>query len=256
MKGLFLSHPATSGLDIDDPQLTVIRHDLIQQKKYLFQIYQDWYTIIKAELGNISSTIIELGSGGGFLEEIISHVIKTDIYTNPFVHLTMDASCLPFSQNSLHALILLDVFHHIPNVKKFLGEADRTLKIGGRIIMIEPWVSKWSLKVYSQINHELMDANSENWQFDSTGPLSGSNQALPWIVFVRDRKKFCSCFPSFKIKKIEPMMPFRYILSGGLSTWITPPAFCYPLVKKFEGFFEKKIDDWGMFSLIVLEKLK
>jgi len=137
-----------------------------------------------------------------------------------------------------------------------LDEADRTLKIGGQIIMIEPWVSKWSKKVYSMINHELMDTNVESWQFNSTGPLSGSNQALPWIVFSRDREKFCSDYPSFKIKKIQPMMPFRYILSSGLSSWISLPEFIYPLIKRFEILFEKQIDNWGMFALIVLEKIK
>ena len=85
------------------------------------------------------------------------------------------------------------------------------------------------------INHELMDANAKNWQFNSTGPLSGSNQALPWIVFNRDREKFCSDYPRFQIIKIQPMMPVRYILSGGLSTWISLPEFFYPLIKKFES---------------------
>ena len=51
-------------------------------------------------------------------------------------------------------------------------------------------------------------------------------------------------------------MPFRYILSGGLSKWISLPEFLYPLVKKIETLFNKQMDDWGMFALIVLEKLK
>lgn len=256
MNGWFLSHPTTRGLDIDDPRLTVIRHRLLQQKKYLYRLYQDWYTLIKENLGELDSTIIELGSGGGFLEKIIPQVIKTDIFFHPFIHIAMDGLMLPLERNSQDALVLLDVFHHMPNVKEFLDEAERTLKIGGRIIMIEPWVSKWSLKAYSLINHELMDANAKSWKFNSTGPLSGSNQALPWIVFNRDREKFCSEYPRFQIVKIQPMMPFRYIFSGGLSTWISLPEFFYPLIKKFEALFEKQMDDWGMFALIVLEKIK
>jgi hypothetical protein len=35
MNGWFLSHPATRGFDIDDPRLTVIRHRLLKEKKYL-----------------------------------------------------------------------------------------------------------------------------------------------------------------------------------------------------------------------------
>ena len=51
-------------------------------------------------------------------------------------------------------------------------------------------------------------------------------------------------------------MPFRYILSGGFSSWIGFPGFCYSKVKWFESIFGKKMDDWGMFTLIVLQKVK
>lgn len=175
---------------------------------------------------------------------------------HPFIHLAIDGMQLPFSKISIDALILLDVFHHLEDVNEFINEADRTLKIGGRIIMIEPWVTKWSKMVFSLINHEILDAETNSWQFESTGPLSGSNQALPWIVFNRDSEKFCSDYPHFQIKKIQPMMPFRYILSGGLSNWISLPEFFYPLVKKIEKNFNRQMDDWGMFALIVLEKIK
>ena len=256
MNRWFLSHPAARGFDIDDPRLTEIRHNLLKQKKYLNRLYQDWYILIKENLGNLNSPIIELGSGAGFLEKLIPQVVKTDIFLHPFIYLAVDGLKLPFSKNSLDALVLLDVFHHLQNVNEFLDEADRTLRIGGRIVMIEPWVSMWSKKAFSMVNHELMDAETKSWQFNSTGPLSGSNQALPWIVFNRDREKFSSDYPRFQIINIQPMMPFRYILSGGLSKWISLPEFLYPLVIKIESLFDKQMKDWGMFALIVLEKVK
>jgi SAM-dependent methyltransferase len=230
----FFSHPATRGLDIDDPRLTIIRHRLLHQKKFLKRLYQDWYILIKDNLGDLNSHIIELGSGAGFLEDHISQVVKTDIFIHPFIQLSVDGMQLPFSQNCLDALVLLDVFHHLQNVNEFLHEAHRTLKIGGRIIMIEPWVTNWSKRAYSLINHEILDADTGSWQFKSTGPLSGSNQALPWIVFKRDSEKFYADHSHFQIIKIQVMMPFRYILSGGLSTWISLPEFLYPLVKKLK----------------------
>ena len=66
MNGWFLSHPATRGLDIDDPSLTTIRHRLLRKKRFLYKLYQDWYTLIKENLGYRNSTIIELGSGERF----------------------------------------------------------------------------------------------------------------------------------------------------------------------------------------------
>jgi hypothetical protein len=35
--------------------------------------------------------------------------------------------------------------------------------------------------------------------------------------FVRDRLKFEEEFPEWEIELIQPIMPFRYLLSGGLS---------------------------------------
>jgi SAM-dependent methyltransferase len=256
MNGWFFSHPSTRGLDVDDPRLTVIRHHLLKQKKYLNRIYQDWYILIKENIGNPNSAVVELGSGAGFFEEFIPQVVKTDLFLHPFINLAVDGMQLPFPNAHLDALVLLDVFHHLQNVNEFLGEADRTLKTGGRIVMIEPWVSKWSKIAFSMVNHELMDADTKSWRFISTGPLSGSNQALPWIVFNRDREKFCADYPHFNIIKIQPMMPFRYILSGGLSNWISLPEFFYPLIKKIETLFSKHMDNWGMFALIVIEKVK
>lgn len=244
------------GIDIDDPRLTKLRHRLLRQKRFLFEIYKDWYTLIRQNLGKDDTSVIELGSGAGFLEEMIPQVLKTDISHHPFIQLVMDGLSIPFPAESQNAILLLDVFHHLPNVAKFLQETIRTLVVGGRIIMIEPWVTTWSRKVYSRLNHEPIETDVKNWQFESSGPLSGSNQALPWIVLCRDQKHFKINYPQLQIIKIQPMMPFRYILSGGLSTWISPPGFCYPLIRRFENLFEKKMENWGMFALIVLEKIK
>lgn len=256
MNGWFFKHPATRGIDIDDPKLTVVRHKILQQKKFLHKLYEDWYSLIEKYLGKRKSRVIELGSGSGFLETQIPQTIKTDVIHQPYIKLVMDGLEIPFQSDSLDAIVLLDVFHHLPDVEKFLVEAVRTLKTGGRVIMIEPWITAWSRIAYSWFHHEPVDMDMKKWQFDSFGPLSGSNQALPWIVFCRDKEKFQLNFQQISIIKIEPMMPFRYILGGGLSTWINPPDFCYTLIKRFESLFESQMDKWGMFALIVLEKVK
>ena len=187
---------------------------------------------------------------------MIPQVIRTDINYLPFINLVMDGLHIPFPSESQDAILLLDVFHHLAKVEEFLHEAFRTLIVGGRIIMLEPWVTDWSLKAYSFLHHESIKPDSKDWYFNSSGPLSGSNQALPWIVFSRDIERFQKNFPNLKIKKIQPMMPFRYIFSGGLSSWVGLPGFCYSVVKRFETLFERKMDKWGMFALIILEKTK
>lgn len=51
------------------------------------------------------------------------------------------------------------------------------------------------------------------------------------------------------------MMPLRYLFSGGVSSRLGFPGILYVLVEKIEALFPNK-ERWGMFALIVLEKVR
>ena len=93
--------------------------------------------------------------------------------------------------------------------------------------MIEPWVTQWSQWVYTHLHHEPFRPESKDWSFSSIGPLSGSNSAIPWIVFVRDRRKSEFLFPELSIERIRPFLPFRYLLSGGVGMRNLMPRFTH-----------------------------
>ena len=244
----------TRGLDLNDPQLTIIRREILKEKKFLHKIYEDWYMQIQSFTSNESSPILEVGSGAGFSEEIFLNVNKSDVLFLPSNHLVMSALDIPFSTESLHTIILVNVFHHLPAVDQFLENVQRILKNNGRIIMIEPWMTPWSHWILSKINPEPTDVNMKGWRFCSNGPLSDANAALPWIVFHRDKEVFESKFPDLRIIHVQPMMPWRYFLSGGMSSWLSFPRFSYSAIDFFENLFVKRMDSLGMFALIVLEK--
>ena len=65
------------------------------------------------------------------------------------------------------------------------------------------------------------------WEFASSGPLSGANGALPWMVFVRDRAEFEREFPELEVARIEPFLAFRYLVSGGVSMRSLMPGFTH-----------------------------
>jgi len=239
--------------NLDDSLVTVLRRKIFRKKGFIYKVYIDWYNLIKNHLPLHNEIVIEMGSGAGFIKETIPGTITSDVMFLPFVDIVMDGLALPFSTNSIDCLVLMDVFHHISNVDLFFNEAIRILRKGGRIIMIEPWINRWSLWVYSNLHHEAIDISTDSWDFTSSGPLSGANQALPWIVFDRDRRIFEEKYPELKIKEIRPMMPFLYLLSGGFKYNLTMPVFSYSFWKKVEqGLFNE--EKWGMFGLIVLEK--
>ena len=240
--------------NLDDPSVTISRKEIVRKKGFIHKIYDDWYSCIKFHIPLNSKIVLELGSGAGFIKETIPGTITSDVLYLPFNDVVLDGLYLPFPADSIDCLIMIDVFHHISNAKLFLNNAIKTLRSGGRIIMIEPWINRWSHWIFSKLHHETIDISVDGWDFDTSGPLSGANQALPWIVFKRDRKIFEEMYPSLEIKEINPLMPFIYLLSGGFKNKLSMPAFTYSFWKKVEqGFFnnEKK----GMFGLVVLEKI-
>jgi hypothetical protein len=83
--------------------------------------------------------------------------------------------------------------------------------------MIEPWACGWSKLLYGHLHHEPFLPEANSWEIPESGPLSGANGALPWIIFVRDRKILASKFPELEIEEIVPMMPLRYLVSEGIS---------------------------------------
>jgi len=121
--------------------------------------------------------------------------------------------------------------------------------------MIEPWVTAWSTFVYSRLYHEPFDTSTPDWDFPRKGPLSGANGALPWILFHRDSALFRSEFPEWRIKSIKPLMPFSYLLSGGLSLRSLMPGAAFGPVRYFENLLEPWIAKLAMFAHIVLERV-
>jgi SAM-dependent methyltransferase len=166
-----------------------------------------------------------------------------------------DGRALALASGSLRAIVMLDVLHHIPDVRKFFHEAARCLSPGGAVIMIEPWVSSWSKFIYTRFHHEPFQIESADWSFPEQGPLSGANGALPWIVFERDRALFEAEFPELRIEKIQPMMPFRYLVSGGVSMRSLMPRAATPFWRVMEKSLEPWMRHWAMFALVMLRRV-
>ncbi len=250
-----LIHPAVRNLDMDSPGSNRILSRVIQQKIFLRRIYQLWYLDLAASLPeNVTGSVLELGSGAGFLKKYIPDLISSEILEVPNVDIVLDGHYLPFADASLRAIVMLDVFHHLPRVKFFLKEAARCIKPGGVIVMIEPWCTKWSRFVYAHLHHEPFFPEAKSWHFPAGGPLSSANSALPWIVFKRDRVIFQNEFPYWQVLEIEVHTPFAYLLSGGLSMRSFVPGNGFGLCRKIESRLAPWMDSLAMFATIVLKR--
>jgi hypothetical protein len=118
-------------------------------------------------------------------------------------------------------------FHHLPQPRLFFAEATRCVRPGGVMAMVAPWVTPWSDFTCNRLHHELFEPEAPSWELPTTGPLSGANDALPWIIFARDRLKFEQEFFDWWIEQIRPMIPFRYSLTGSVSMRSFSPGWSF-----------------------------
>lgn len=241
---------------IDAPEITISRADTVKNKKFLLALYRDWYAnLLRATEGVPAGTHLEIGSGPGFLREMAPHVVTSEIIMVNNVNVILSAEHIAFADDSLSAIYMTDVLHHIPRPRAFFAEAQRCLKHNGRVVMIEPFNSPWGRFIWQNFHHEpfLPDAG---WELPGNGPLSDANGAAPWIFFRRDRDQFEREFPGLRIDEIRPLMPFAYIISGGFSMRALLPGICYSAVRKFEGLLGR-LENWlGMFAFISLTRVK
>jgi len=239
----------------DERQTALLHRRIIRNKHILRRVYADFYGRIAASLANGpgQGQIVEIGSGAGFLTEHLPGLITSDILALPDIDLRCSALQMPFRNNSLDGIVMVDVFHHLGDAQRFLREAERCLKPKGKVIMIEPANTAFSRFVYANFHHEVF-APEAGWQFTSYGPLSTANGALPWIVFERDREKFENLFPSFKLVQFQPHTPLSYLISGGLSYRQLVPNFLYPVIRGMERILSPFSKILGMFVTIELLK--
>lgn len=249
-----LAHPLTAGIDLDDPAVTELRKQVISTKPLLKAIYDEWYAMLAAGLPAGSGPVLELGSGAGYCDRFIPGLITSELLYCPSVQLGLDAQHMPFADGSLRAIVFTGVLHHIPNVRLFFAEAERSVHPGGRILMVEPWVTAWSRFAYKNLHHEPFSPEATDWSFPSSGPLSGANIAIPWIVFERDRGIFESEFPRLEIEQIRPFLPFRYIVSGGLGIRNLMPAFTHAIWVQLERILNPWMSNLGMYAYISLRR--
>jgi hypothetical protein len=118
--------------------------------------------------------------------------------------------------------------------------------------MIEPWNTAWSRLIFKYLHHEPFQPDVSEWQFPGGGPLSMANQALPWIVFKRDLKKFERLCARWHLAEIELNYPFCYLLSGGLAYRSFMPGVLFGFWRTVESCLKPWMHHWAMFARIVL----
>ena len=101
------------------------------------------------------------------------------------------------------------------------------------------------------------DKEAFNYKIKSKTAMEKANQALSYIYFVRDRKKFYRKFPKLKIIHTSVFNNYlRFLFSGGLNFRKLLPDFLISFVKLLEliMFPLKKI--LGIHYIIVIKRIE
>ncbi len=253
----YWSHPLTKGIEIDSPETISIHRQIILSKPIMRAVYRGWYRqfipSVKAT-EHLRLPMIEIGCGASHLEMYVPDVIKTDVVPHSNIDQVVDATKLPFADRSIRAIFVLNALHHFDYPEKFLAEARRCLAKGGRLVITEPSGSSLQQFMIKKFHpHEFYDGTAKGWHNVVDGRLSSANNALPWIIFERDRAKLESEFPELKILEIKHHTVLMYFASGGLSYRTFLPFIFLPLLQAID-WLARPFKALGTEMTVVIEK--
>jgi SAM-dependent methyltransferase len=245
----WLAVPGLDAAGLDGSERMVMHAGVLQHKKLLRDVFGQFHdTFVQLDNRYFSKTegiTVELGAGVAPVRDSYPHVLATDIVADPRLDMTLDAQSMALSDGSVHAIYGQNCFHHFPNPARFFGEAVRVLQPGGGIILIEPYYGAVASWVYPRLFAEGFDKKAPSWQTVQSGPMVGANQALTYLVFVRDRAKFLRKFPQLKIVHEKPLTNYvRYLLSGGLNFRALVPDWTSGVIRLCEILQRQQLRCW------------
>jgi SAM-dependent methyltransferase len=230
------------------------RRAIWTSKPIIRKLYEKWYGFIQQALR--PGRTLELGGGSGNLSDFLPEAITSDIVYEPWLDAVMDAHAIPFKEESLDNIVLFDVLHHLAAPAVFFQEVERVLRAKGRAVMMEPYVSWLSFPVYRFLHAEGMKWDTDPFLDQSSErkePFEG-NQAVPTLIFQKQKEKFLETCPGLRIIRQETMDLFLYPLSGGFHN----PSLCPLFLWRPLEIMERVLRPFNRFLafrlLVVLEK--
>ena len=240
-------------MDIDTTPY-IERRKIWDSKPHIRLVYERWIERIRPFI--INGCHIEIGSGSGLLRNLLPDVFLSDVTPLLWNDLAADCMNLPFKTGMVDCVFVFDMLHHAPDPHHFLEEAGRVLKPGGRVLLIEPYITPLSKIGYSLMHHEdvyFEDYHVRGEDGNVRNPWQG-NLALPNLVFDRDFERWPNLHPTLNICHFERFGLLDFQLAAGFKPYAFVP---YWLMKRVVV-----LDDWLLWAMkfiafrifIVLEK--
>jgi SAM-dependent methyltransferase len=235
-------------------QVEIQRNREAWRRKPLLQaLYAGFYRRIVTRIDPaLPGRVVEIGSGIGNLRTHLPSAVCTDLFPNPWLDLACDGYELPFRAGTVSHLVLFDVFHHLQAPNAFLKEARRVLVPGGRVMLLEPYVSRCSRPVYVLGHHEPL-ALSASIDVAEGSPRPRGYYAAQGnatrLFFWREKPGWPE---GWAVLSAEAFASFGYLLSGGFSKPALYPAALRPCLERVDALLSRWPRVFGARCLVVL----
>lgn len=261
MKWLFdlLRDPSVKDMDVNAGDRISVHSQIFQRRRMLREVFTEFhhqFHRLDRRYFSGDGLRIELGAGVAPIRETYPDVLATDVVAGPGLDRILDAQNMDLEAGSVRAFFGQNCFHHFPHPENFFAELGRVLSNGGGAVLLEPYHGPVASVFYPGLHRtEGFDKKFPSWNTPVSGPMSGANQALSYIVFDRDRKEFEKQFPNLKIVHQEVCSNYlKYLLSGGLNFRQLSPNWTTPAVDAVQGILSP-LNKWiGLHHVIVLRK--
>jgi SAM-dependent methyltransferase len=249
-------------IDRDSEELLRVHLEIIKSKKIIHNVFEEFYDICN-NLKNkyfikSDKKIIELGAGVSFIKDKYPNIITSDIKNYEGVDIVVNAQEMQFKDSEVNTFYGINCFHHFPEPRKFFMELDRTLEDGGGAILIEPYYGWFSNILYKKVHEdEFFYKEQKNWETGQNENqfMTGANQALSYLIFIRDREIFEKEFPNLVIEDTIIINNYmRYLVSGGVNFKQLLPTFMEKPIKFFEFLLSPLNKIFALHYAIVIRK--
>jgi SAM-dependent methyltransferase len=262
MKRMFdlLSDPMTDGMDINGVSRLEVHKKMLDKKRMLREVFDEFhYLFKKLDLKYLKGDglEVELGSGVSLMRDKFPKVLATDIVDAPHLDMILNAEKMSLEDGSVRVMYGQNCFHHFLHPDKFFLELERVLIPGGGFIMLDPYYGPFANFLYKRLfKTEGFDKKFPSWETPLSEPLFGANQALSYIVFVRDRVDFERKYPSLKIVHQQTVGNYlKYLLSGGLNFRQMLPDGLTGAVNLAERAFTPFNSIFALHHIVVIKKI-
>ena len=230
----FLREKETVAMNVNATDRIETHRTILQRKPLMREVFTECHCLLRSLAEKYLSgegLSIELGAGVAPMQDAYPDVLATDIVPSPHLDRPLDAENMDLPDASVKVFYGQNCFHHFPHPDRFFDELTRVLVPGGGAVLLEPYYGPAASFIYKRIfSNEGFDKTAP-WETETSGPMQGTNQALSYIVFVRDRALFEQKYPALQIVAECRMDNYlKYLFSGGLNfRQLWPDALAFVL---------------------------